>query len=369
MREQPIQPVPPSIPPELKPHRQDPTVALRTLTLAALTIGALFLCGRMITPFLPAFTWALALSVAVHPLRSRLTARLPRIPAAAITVSMALILVAIPGILLVRELVDESTSGIAALRNSVDLSTWRQTAEANRLLQPLLDAWGRLDVEVNDVGREVANRLGGWVTPAFTGSIWIFSQFATFLFAFFFFVKDQESMIEAIQQRLPLTTADSNYLFGRITEAIHAAVYGRVMIGSLQGFLGGVIFLFVGLPAPLFWGAVMAVLSTLPVVGAFVIWAPAAAFLLTQGHWVRAVVVIAWGLIVIHPVDNVLYPIVVGAKLGLHPLLLFVAFVGGLITFGAPGLILGPAVVALTIGLGDIWARHSTRSVAEVSSV
>jgi predicted PurR-regulated permease PerM len=189
--------------------------------------------------------------------------------------------------------------------------------------------------------------------------VWVLSQVAAFLFAFFFFVKDQELMIEAIQSRLPLSSSESDYLFGRITDAIHAAVYGRVVIGSLQGFLGGLIFLFVGLPAPLFWGAMMALLSTLPAVGAFLIWAPAAGFLITQGHWVRALVVIAWGMIVIHPVDNVLYPILVGAKLGLHPLLLFVAFVGGLLTFGAPGLILGPAVVALTIGLGETWTRRS----------
>ena len=353
------QPIAPSIPQPNEPNAPASTVALRTLMLVALTAIALFLCWQMVAPFLPAFAWALALAVAVHPLRSRLMARLPRTPAAMLTVFIALVVLAVPGILLVRELIDESTSGIAALRNTVDLSTWRQAAESNRFLQPLLAALGRLDVEVNDVGREIANRLGGWLTPAFTRSVWVFSQVATFLFAFFFFVKDQESMIEAIQSRLPLTDADSNYLFGRITDAIQAAVYGRVLIGSLQGFLGGMIFLFVGLPALLFWGAVMAVLSTLPAVGAFLIWAPAAGFLLTEGHWVRALVVVAWGMLVIHPVDNVLYPVLVGAKLGLHPVLLFVAFVGGLLTFGAPGLILGPAVVALTIGLGEIWTRRS----------
>ena len=355
-----IQPVAPSIPQPSESKEPASTVALRTLMLVALTAIAIFLCWRMVAPFLPAFAWALALSVAVHPLRSRLMAHLPRTPAAILTVFIALGVLAVPGILLVRELIDESTSGIPALRNAIDLSTWRQAAESNRFLQPLLAALARLDVEVNDVGREIANRLGGWLTPAFTRSVWALSQVATFLFAFFFFVKDQESMIEAIQSRLPLTNADSNYLFGRITDAIHAAVYGRVLIGSIQGFLGGMIFLFVGLPAPLFWGAVMAVLSTLPAVGAFLVWAPAAVFLLTQGHWVRALVVVGWGMIVIHPVDNVLYPVLVGAKLGLHPLLLFVAFVGGLLTFGAPGLILGPAVVALTIGLGEIWTRRST---------
>ena len=341
------------------PNEAASTVALRTLMLVALTAIALFLCWRMVAPFLPAFAWALALSVAVYPLRSRLMARLPRTPAAILTVFIALVVLVVPGVLVVRELVDESASGIAALRNTVDLSTWRQAAEANRFLQPLLAMLGKLDVEVNDVGREFASRLGGWLTPALTRSAWVLSQMATFLFAFFFFVKDQESMIEAIQSRLPVTDADSDYLFGRVTDAIHAAVYGRVLIGLSQGFLGGMIFLFVGLPAPLFWGAVMAVLSTLPAVGAFLIWAPAAGFLLTQGHWIRALVVVAWGVAVIHPVDNLLYPVLVGAKLGLHPLLLFIAFVGGLLSFGAPGLILGPAVVSLTIGLGEIWTHRS----------
>src|SRR5450755_3457664 len=194
-----IQPVASPTPQPSEPNEPASTVALRTLMLVALTAIALFLCWQMVAPFLPAFAWALALSVAVHPLRSRLMARLPRTPAAVLTVFIALVVLAVPGILLVRELIDESTSGIAALRNTVDVSTWRQAAESNRFLQPLLAALGRLDVEVNDVGREIANRLGGWLTPAFTRSVWVLSQVATFIFAFFFFVKDQESMIEAIQ--------------------------------------------------------------------------------------------------------------------------------------------------------------------------
>ncbi len=341
------------------PHESASTVALRTLVLLVLTAMALYLCWRMVAPFLPPFAWALAVSVAIHPLRSLLMARLSRTFAASMTVFIAILILAVPGGLLVSELIDESTNGVAALQSTVDLSNWRQAAESNIFLKPLLAEIARFGVDLKDLGPEIANRLGAWLMPAFTGSLWAFSQLATFLFAFFFFVKDQESMIEAIRSRLPLFGSESDYLFEKITHAIHAAVYGRVLIGMVQGFLGGLIFLFVGLPAPLFWGAAMAVLSTLPAVGAFLIWAPAAAFLLAQGHWVHALIVTAWGIIVIHPVDNILYPILVGAKLGLHPLLLFIAFVGGLLAFGAPGLILGPAVLALTIGLGEIWTRRS----------
>jgi predicted PurR-regulated permease PerM len=73
--------------------------------LVALTAIALFLCWQMVAPFLPAFAWALALAVAVHPLRSRLMARLPRTPAAILTVFIALVVLAVPGILLVHELI------------------------------------------------------------------------------------------------------------------------------------------------------------------------------------------------------------------------------------------------------------------------
>lgn len=147
---------------------------LATLALVTLTACALYVCWQMIAPFLPAFTWALALAVAVHPLPSRLIVRLRRTPAALLTVFITMVVITIPTVLLIRELVDESTSGIAALRDSVDLSTWRQTAEANRFLQRLLSVCGQLDVEVADVGRELANRLGSWLTPAFAGSIWVF---------------------------------------------------------------------------------------------------------------------------------------------------------------------------------------------------
>jgi predicted PurR-regulated permease PerM len=108
----------------------------------------------------------------------------------------------------------------------------------------------------------------------------------------------------------------------------------------------------------------MSFLSILPVLGAFVVWAPAAAFLLIGGHWIRALIVLAWGLAVIHPVDNILYPVLVGARLGMHSLVLFVAFVGGLIAFGPAGLILGPCIVAAAGSLAEVWeARQCSQPV------
>jgi predicted PurR-regulated permease PerM len=105
----------------------------------------------------------------------------------------------------------------------------------------------------------------------------------------------------------------------------------------------------------------MSLLSILPVLGAFVVWVPASVFLLVGGHWIRAVIVAVWGLAVIHPVDNVLYPVLVGARLGMHPLVLFVAFVGGLIAFGPAGLILGPCIIAAAVGIVKVWEARQCR--------
>ncbi|MBC8145153.1 MAG: AI-2E family transporter, partial [bacterium] len=122
-----------------------------------------------------------------------------------------------------------------------------------------------------------------------------------------------------------------------------------------QGTLGGLMFWWLGLPLPLLWGVVMGLLAIVPILGAFVIWVPAAIFLVMQGDIWQAVVLAVWGTVVIGLVDNLLYPALVGNKLRLHTLPVFFSIVGGLFVFGACGLIIGPVVLAVADGLVDVW--------------
>jgi predicted PurR-regulated permease PerM len=112
----------------------------------------------------------------------------------------------------------------------------------------------------------------------------------------------------------------------------------------------------------------MSLLSTLPVFGAFMVWMPTGAFLFATGHWVRALIVGVWGFAIIHPADNLLYPVLVGARMGLHSLVLFVAFLGGLIAFGPAGLILGPCIIAFAVGLADVWQTRASNADPEVTN-
>lgn len=145
----------------------------------------------------------------------------------------------------------------------------------------------------------------------------------------------------------------------RVDDTIHATVYGTLAVSSIQGLLGGLMFWWLDLPAPLLWVVVMAFLAVVPMLGAFVVWIPAALFLALEGSWGKALILTVWGMIVVGTIDNLLRPVLVGNRLKLHTVLSFVSVVGGLALFGAAGLILGPVVLTITTVLLEIWTQRT----------
>jgi predicted PurR-regulated permease PerM len=108
----------------------------------------------------------------------------------------------------------------------------------------------------------------------------------------------------------------------------------------------------------------MGLLGVVPVLGAFVIWIPAAIFLALEGSGWKALLLIIWGTIVVGGIDNLLYPMIVGQRLKLHSILAFVSILGGLIVLGPSGLILGPVTFTVTRVLLEIWGRRNALSSA-----
>ena len=157
---------------------------------------------------------------------------------------------------------------------------------------------------------------------------------------------------------LPLTRVETQEVFEVAGDTIHATVWGTLAVGLIQGTLGGLVFWWLDLPAPLLWGAVMALLSVLPVLGAAIVWMPAAAYFALQGQWPGALFLAAFGTIVIGLIDNLIYPLIVKDRLHLHAVPVFVSIIGGLVVFGAAGIVLGPLLLAVTDALVKIWRRR-----------
>ena len=113
----------------------------------------------------------------------------------------------------------------------------------------------------------------------------------------------------------------------------------------------------------------MAVLAVLPVLGAAIIWIPAALYLGFTGSWEKALILATWGALAIGLIDNLLYPLIVKGRLRLHTVPVFISIVGGLVAFGAVGLVLGPVVLALAVALADVWRRRMGQGEAVENTV
>jgi predicted PurR-regulated permease PerM len=334
----------------------------------ALLVG-LYLCWQMLLPFLNVLLWALVLVVVFQPAHRRVVIRLGN-PGWAAAVSTLLVVVTIlgPVSMITVAVVDEVRDTAARLEsNPVQLFSFESP-----LLGPAL-RWvdQYVDVERFQSPTFVREHLEQWTgaiansTIGVVGSaVGVVVQMFLVVFTMFYLFRDGAALRRALDDMLPLEHSQTRDVLARTREVIGATVYGVLVISLIQGVLGAFIFWVLGLPSPLLWGVVMFFLSMIPMAGAFLVWAPAALFLAVTGAWTKALILVAWGVLVVGSIDNVLSPKLVGQRTRLHELLIFFSVLGGLEVFGVLGLVLGPVVVAITLALVEM-VRQANRPPRE----
>lgn len=340
----------------------------RTIVLAALTLIGIVLCSLLAWPFIAPIAWALALAVLFGPLHTWLLQRLKRQNlTAAIALLLIAIIVVVPAIFIGERLVSEAAKGAGTVEQSLRSGSWRSAIDASPRFAPVAQ-W--IEERIDLAG--AAGTVAGWVTSFSTaflrGSVnQVISVLLTF-YLLFFFLRDRESILDTLCSYSPMSAAEMNALFGRVSDTLNATLYGTVAVAAVQGTLGGLIFWALGLPSPLLWAVVMGLLSIVPVLGAFIIWVPAAVYFALQDNWQSAIILAVWGAVVISNVDNILYPIMVGRRLRLHNVAAFISVVGGLVAFGLSGVILGPLAVTVTLFLLETWrARVGLPAIDETT--
>ena len=183
------------------------------------------------------------------------------------------------------------------------------------------------------------------------------------LYLLFFLLRDEKALSRRISDAIPLLAEHRQAFLLKFSIVIRATVKGDMLVALLQGTLGGLIFWFLGISAPLLWAVVMAFFSLLPAIGAGLIWIPVAVYLLATGAIWQGVVLIIFGALIIGLVDNFLRPILVGNDTKMPDYVVLVSTVGGLATFGLNGLVIGPVIAAMFIAAWDIFS--ASREIAE----
>ena len=187
-------------------------------------------------------------------------------------------------------------------------------------------------------------------------------SFGIMLYLLFFLLRDGAILSTKIKQAIPLSMEYKRHLFSKFTTVVRATVKGNIAVAAVQGTLGGVMFSFLGIQGALLWGFVMAFLSLVPAVGAGLIWAPVAIYFLLTGALWQGITLIAFGVLVIGMVDNVLRPILVGKDTQLPDYVVLISTLGGMVVFGLNGFVIGPVIAALFISGWDLFSSNREAS-------
>jgi predicted PurR-regulated permease PerM len=211
------------------------------------------------------------------------------------------------------------------------------------------------------VVREAVERVLAFLAPR-VGAV-VANVFATLgslfamLFAMFFLLRDGDDFGRQLRSLLPLPPAECDRLLRDTRDLVIASVGAGLLVAAIQGLIGGVAFGLVGIGAPVFWGLMIAFCSLIPVVGAALVWVPAALWLLLSGHIGGGIVLVLVGVLGISLVDNILRPLLLSGNTSVSGLVIFFGLLGGVAAFGFIGLVIGPIVLVTTGNLLRLFAK------------
>jgi predicted PurR-regulated permease PerM len=279
------------------------------------------------------------------------------------TVAVTVLLIA-PAMLLTTLFVRQAISISRGVQHSIVeqhapaiAKGWSWAAQHVPGVDPNADIFDTLEKGIEKQAGFLAERIG---TILKNIAAFVFDLFVM-IFAIFYFFRDAGKILDAVRSILPFDAQHQDAMIIQIRDLISASVMTSLVVAAIQGALGGVGFRLVGLPAPVFWGVLMAFFSLIPVVGSGLIFVPASLWLGFTGHWGRAVLLLAICAGVSTVVDNVLRPLLLGGRTELSGLVVFISVVGGVSLFGMLGLVLGPILVAVAAGVLNVY-RESAES-------
>ena len=352
-------------------HRADPGIVLyrRGFSLATIALLAVLLY-RVTEPFLAPLAWASVLAFLLHPLQVRL-ARLWHMRAtlaALLLTALTFVLFVGPLTLLGGAFANEAGALIGSLQRTVtrlQLDNLQSVTDLPAVRRALAFGEQHLSISAEQLrawlvagGQRLLEPVASLGGQAFLGALGTALSFTMMLFLLFFLLRDGLRMLHAILGLVPLPANRKLRLAAHLGDVTRAVVFGTLVTSLLQGATVAIGFWLVGLPSPIVFGVLAALLSVLPFGGTAFVWVPAGLWLLFAGRSGAGLFLLAWGALVVVLADNLLRPLLISGRTHVPTLAVFVGVLGGLAAFGLVGLFLGPIVIALTlvfVRAADAW--------------
>lgn len=338
-------------------------------------IAASLAFGWVLSPFLAPILWASILAVLFLPVHKALLRLFPKFPntVTVFTLVIAVFVVVLPVLLVFTSVLNEAAQLYADYEaGKLDFGKY-----LNRIEQafPVIEQQAQsLGVNLADLREQASSMVGTAANFLAERSLYIGQNTLSFLlstglmlYLAFFLLRDGHKIVFWLKIAFPLDDERESQLFAKFSEVTRATVKGNLVVGLVQGSLGGMIFWVLGVQPAILWAALMAVASLIPAVGTALIWFPVSIYLFAIGDYMQALSLIAFGVLVIGTVDNILRPILVGRDTKLPDYIVLFSTLGGLALFGIHGFVVGPLIAALFFTLWHMFILefnpHDTKDI------
>lgn len=322
-----------------------------SIVASAIILLLFYFLFLIFQPFITGLILSAVVVLLFYPLHTKINRKISNTVASLISTLLVFIIIIVPGLLIATEIVHET----------IELSQNLKPGSLEKLMVHAHTLAERIGIDLDAVIRESAQKIGsqaGLLASHIIGNTWniLIGIFVTLLATFFFF-RDGEKGVKFVKS-LPLDSAETENFFSEIITMIKSNILASLLAASIQGTIGALAFAWLGLPAPILWGTVMAFFSLFPFIGSWLVWIPAVVMLMLSGRLWDAIILIIIGIAVVNPVDNILRPAIIASTTHLNGLLIFIALLGGVHAFGVSGLLLGPVILILMVGLFRISNKY-----------
>lgn len=294
----------------------------------------------VLLPFLQYILAAIIFAYILYPMHERLRPHLGRRWAPMVVMTASIVAVGLPlayiTLVLFRDLV-------AFSRGETELNT----ADVETSIFELTGQNVNLTESFSTVGNELLSVLFGSVTGAVTAGVTLSIGATLSLFLVYYLLKDGARFVEWLVDVAPMTNSVCSRMLQRVDRTTKGVIIGHLFVAFVQGVVGGIGLFAAGIPNVVFWTFVMIVLALLPLFGAFLVWAPAAAYLIVFAQPAWGVFLLVYGVVVISMIDNYARPIVIDREAHLNPGIVLIGVFGGIYAIGLTGLFIGPIVLAV----------------------
>ncbi|MFA5942581.1 MAG: AI-2E family transporter [Candidatus Paceibacterota bacterium] len=339
---------------------------LRPYFLVLFLSGALALATAIFWPFLKPLALASVFAVVLQGLYSRVSKLLGGWPSASalLTIALSVLLILIPisvvGVLVGNEARDLYASIEAGGGQSAVSQTFLRVDELFGGSIPGLEEFSRdVSVDIDTYAKEVLQWITGHAGEIFSSVSQLLLSFFIFFIALYYLLRDGKRVRQMLIELSPLNDSEDAGIFDRLELAVNSVIKGSLVVALVQGVLTTIGFTLFGVPNAILWGTVTAVAALIPGIGTALVFIPVVAFLFITGSTVSALGLLVWGALGVGLIDNLLGPKLIGSKMKLHPLLVLLSVLGGLVFFGPSGVFLGPLSLSLFFALLSIYADVS----------